>query len=157
MISFTIDGGKFNFRAAGLLIHDGKLLIHRGMTDDFYALPGGRVEMFEDTEATLLREFKEEIDADIEIERLLWVCEDFFEYEGGKVHEIGFYYLIKLKEPMKVQLDGTFTARELNDSLLEFKWVPLEEMEGVTLLPEFLKSRLNDLPATIERVVDREI
>ncbi len=73
MLCFKTDEGLFNFRTAGILIHDGKVLIHRELKDDFYAFPGGRVEMFEATEKAVVREFKEEINAKIKVKRLLWM------------------------------------------------------------------------------------
>ena len=47
MITFEKDYNKFNFRTVGVIIHDGKVLVHRAEKDDFWALPGGRVEFQE--------------------------------------------------------------------------------------------------------------
>lgn len=58
MINFKKDNGIFNFRVVGIMLNERKVLIHRLVKDDFYAFPGGRVEMFEITEETLVREMQ---------------------------------------------------------------------------------------------------
>ena len=157
MIRANIDGGIFNFRVAGVFINNDKVLVHRGRADDFYALPGGRVEMFEETSAALVREMKEELKADIDIKRLLWICEDFYEYGGNKVHELCYYYLADFPHPAQIQLDGSFWETELDGSDLEFVWLPFSDIEKVEIYPRFLKEGLLNLPENIERKVDYEL
>ena len=41
---------------------------------------------------------EEEIATRVEVLRLLWVVENFFEYFGERLHEISFYYLMSLPE-----------------------------------------------------------
>jgi ADP-ribose pyrophosphatase YjhB (NUDIX family) len=50
-------------------------------------LPGGRVEALETTSDALRREMKEEIGQTIEVGRLLWVVENFFNLQGTPYHE----------------------------------------------------------------------
>jgi 8-oxo-dGTP pyrophosphatase MutT (NUDIX family) len=156
MIRASIGGGVFNFRVAGVFIRGGKALVHRGRGDDFYALPGGRVEMFEETGDALIREMKEELQADVRIERLLWICEDFYEYGGDKVHEICYYYLTEFLNPAQIQSDGSFWTVELDGSDLEFVWLPLADVEKSVIYPRFLRAGLLNLPDNIERKVDYE-
>lgn len=73
MICFDRDNKRFNFRIAGVSIHNNKILLHRTEKDSFWTLPGGRNEFNEFSKDTLLREMKEEIGENVEIERLLWV------------------------------------------------------------------------------------
>lgn len=47
MICFETENGRFNLRSAAVVILDDHVLIHRAREDDFWALPGGRVELFE--------------------------------------------------------------------------------------------------------------
>lgn len=60
-----------------MLIHSGKVLMQNAEGDDGYAFIGGHVAFGEITDETLAREFKEEIGADIKIEKLLMVSEIF--------------------------------------------------------------------------------
>jgi ADP-ribose pyrophosphatase YjhB (NUDIX family) len=59
-ISLPLNGGLFNFRVAGVAIYNDCILLHKTPSDNFWSLPGGRVDMFEFTKETLLREMVEE-------------------------------------------------------------------------------------------------
>lgn len=69
MISYEQKEKKFNFRVGGILESPDrkKVLIHRLSNFNFWLLPGGRVEMLEDTENAILREIQEELGVTSEI------------------------------------------------------------------------------------------
>jgi ADP-ribose pyrophosphatase YjhB (NUDIX family) len=50
-----------------VIVQDGKLLVDKDNKDDFYKIPGGRLEEGEDLEEGCIREVKEEINAEITI------------------------------------------------------------------------------------------
>ena len=60
-ITIDVDNYKLNVRAAGVMIHNGKILVHRNINSDHYALIGGRVEIGENSADTIKREIKEEL------------------------------------------------------------------------------------------------
>src|SRR5688500_10937505 len=72
---------RFAFRVGGLAIHKDNVLLHRADFDDFWALPGGGCEFFEESHVALKRELTEELNASVKVGRLLWVVENFFEYD----------------------------------------------------------------------------
>lgn len=78
--------------------------------DDFWTLPGGRVEFFENSDATLHRELLEELGAGAVVKRHLWYVENFFEYSGKQCHEIGNYFLVQLLEPDQFLSTRSFTV-----------------------------------------------
>jgi len=159
MIHFESAGHLFNFRVAGLLFHEDRVLIHRTLHDDFYAFPGGRVEAGEDTATTVVREFQEELGIDVEVVRLLWVDESFFTHDGHDYHELGFYYLLKTREEAAVPTADLFYGTEPGPDgkpYLEFRWVAIDKVQDEVLYPLFAKDRLGDLPTTVEHVVERE-
>lgn len=49
MISFDQNGKRFKYRVAGLCAHDGHVLLTKTEQDDYWILPGVRVELSEDT------------------------------------------------------------------------------------------------------------
>ncbi len=149
-VVFHTEQAVFNYRVAGIWIQDDRILLHRASDDHIWSLPGGRVEMNEASPASLQREFKEELDLSMTIERLVWVAENFFEYRGKKVHEIGFYYIVsnKIEEPIPT---GQFHGIE--GERLVYEWVPISELEEVILYPEFLKKALKDIPEKTEHYV----
>src|SRR5579859_2392880 len=96
VISFDVGPARFNYRVAGVVIHDGHVLLQTIDGFDFWFLPGGRCEANECSSATLAREMREECGEAVTVERLLWVAENFFTLNGRPFHELGFYYLTTL-------------------------------------------------------------
>ena len=64
-----------DLRAAGVLIQGGKILLQRDKNGVEYAVPGGHVQVGEETQNALKREFCEEMGVKIAIKRLLWTEE----------------------------------------------------------------------------------
>ena len=94
-ITIDVDDYKLNVRAAGVMIHNGKILVHKNVNSDHYALIGGRVEIGENSADTVKREIKEELGKDIEIAGYISTIENFFEMKGSKYHEIMFVHKIE--------------------------------------------------------------
>ena len=80
-MDITVDVGnyKLNVRATGIIIHNNKVLLHKNINEDHYALLCGRVEIGENSEDTIKREIKEELGKDIEITGYVTTIENFFE------------------------------------------------------------------------------
>ena len=130
-----------------------KVLLHRAEFDDFWALPGGSAEIFETSEEVVKREFLEEIGITIEVERLLWVVENFFEYNEEKYHEIGLYFLVvpkdseeKLQQDEFIGVEEYFIAEKYGKFKLIFRWFTIEQLEDIVIKPKFLKEALKKMP-----------
>ena len=135
-ILFKTEDFVFSYRIQGVLIREGKALLQRSGED--YALIGGHVAAMETTRETLVREFKEEIHADIAVDRLLAVGEVFFPWGEKRCHQIGLYYEVHLLDESQIPLDGVFHGYdELGGKRvdLDFCWVPLSELEHIALYP----------------------
>ncbi|HEX6544513.1 MAG TPA: NUDIX hydrolase [Ktedonobacterales bacterium] len=162
MISFTVDGVRFNLRAAAVIIDEGHVLLHRASYEAFWSLPGGRVEAGESAAATVARELAEELGPtlDARVERLLWVIENFFRYEGTQCHELGMYYLVTLgasssllaKDRIHDGIEDDLPLHEGEHVRLIFQWFPLDSLVRVPLYPTLLRTRLANLPTTTELV-----
>ena len=94
MSYLKLDQAVFNYRVAGIWIENGHVLLHRDVNESNWSLPGGRVEIAEDSQSSLKREFREELGIDVHVDRMALVIENFFEHAGKDFHEIGFYYAI---------------------------------------------------------------
>jgi len=155
-ILLTTKEGIFSYRVAGILIRDGKVLLQRPINDPAYAFPGGHVNFGETSEQAVIREFKEEIAADIRPVRLLWIGENFFPWGEKGCHQIGLYYLLTLRDETQIPLDGIFYAQdevERKACHLEFSWVNLSQLKYMELHPIIAKEKLMDLSDHIEQFV----
>lgn len=149
MISFERNNNKFNFRVAGIVIHNERILLHTTLKDDFWNLPGGRVEFHESTDDALVREINEELNIDVQIERLLFVNEDFFEYDNMKYHELGFYYLISFPEDQEIlEKKDDFNGVEDGGRLI-FRWFTFEELLEIEVYPEIIRTDIRTIYETV--------
>lgn len=132
---------KFKYRVSGILVKKGKLLTCRINNNKFLCLPGGHVEMMEDTYHAVVREFKEETGLDTKVKQLLFITENFFKSGSKDCHELGFYYLLDTTED--IDTTDFDLVEEDKDGLvnLAFRWVDVNNLENVK--PEFLKTNLD--------------
>ncbi len=152
----TLDTGsiRFTYRVAGIAMHEQHVLLQYGSTEPLYFPPGGRAELLETTRATLRREMREELGIDIQIERLLWVNENFFMHRNKAFHEVSFYFLMTLpNDPRLYVKDQLIIGTEEDGQPLLFAWVPLARLAEITLYPTFLRTALHTLPDAIEHIV----
>ena len=153
-IIFKTNDYVFSYRVAGILKHNNKVLLQRPLNDSGYALPGGHVSLGETNAETLIREFKEEIDADIKIEKLSWVGEIFFPWGSSKkpCHQICLFYNVSLENNHNIPMDGSFYGIEqLEDKTfkLEFSWIDINDLHEIEVYPieakEYLLSNTSDV------------
>ncbi len=137
--------GIFNYRACGLLLHDGKLLVTQVEENGHFFLPGGRVTMGERAEDAVLREIREELGIVCRILRPLWLNQAFFDYEGQRFHELCFYFLLDHTGTDLLERGDAFFTRE-GEKENRFLWVPFEELETMCFFPLFLKKDIVSLP-----------
>jgi ADP-ribose pyrophosphatase YjhB (NUDIX family) len=152
--------GIFSYRVAGILIRDGKVLLQRTTTEPDYAVPGGHVNFGEASEQALIREFKEEIGADILPVRLLWIAEIFFPVKEGDCHQICLFYLIELCDETQISLEDPFyayDALERDPTKLEFSWIKLTDLEQIVLSPSTIREKLINLSEHTEHFVFKEV
>jgi 8-oxo-dGTP pyrophosphatase MutT (NUDIX family) len=121
--------------------------------DKFYLLPDGAIKYGEYAQHAIVREFKEELDSDIENVRYLGTLENIFQTVLGFGHELVLVYESDLVDKRLYQR-GNIVGFEgdVDDSdlyghgtlSLEFCWRSLEEMreEGRPLYPDGVEQLL---------------
>ena len=137
-ISYSTDDYIFSYRAAGILIHDGKVLLQKPGNGDGYAFPGGQVAFGETNSETLIREFGEEIGVDIDVVELKWVQENLVPWANKPAHQICLYHLVRLKDTESIPKRGRFASKEYHeniDDILYFYWIPIDEVKNITVYP----------------------
>lgn len=143
MLSFVVDNLKFNYRVAAIIINKGKVLFQRSENQDFWFLPGGRVEFLETAEESLKREMVEEYNLTIEQCRLYTLVENFFELNGTSYHEIGLFFTAVIPEDHPIT-DHSEEFISLEEGFFH-KWIPLAELITHIIYPEFLREKLLEL------------
>lgn len=80
----------------GVVRKGNKLLVSKGYdkskNQEFYRCLGGGIEFLERSEDALKREFKEEINIEIELGNFLGISENIFNYKGKDAHELILFY-----------------------------------------------------------------
>jgi ADP-ribose pyrophosphatase YjhB (NUDIX family) len=155
MIRFDQGNHRFNFRVVGVAIHNDQVLLHRAAGESFWTLPGGRAEFGEEASQTLKREMQEELEIQIEVTRLLWVVENFFDYDDKSYHELSFYFLMRLPDTSKYLTQaGPYPCAEAGSNLI-FQWFPnqADVLSNLPVYPSFLQAELQQLPeSTLHRI-----
>ena len=150
-ITINVADYKLNVRAAGILIHNNKLLVHRNINEDHYALIGGRVQIGEDSETTLKREILEEMGKEIEITGYVSTIENFFEMKDSKYHEIMFVHEIEFKNEEDKKIEETIKNIEGKDYLI-YEWLDINQIDKYPLLPEAIKSVLKNKKFPVHKI-----
>jgi len=154
MVAFDREKARFNFRVAGVAIHDGHVLLDRNSRNTYWVFPGGHPDMMETMSDALRREVQEEIGADVEVVRLLWVMENFF-HRNKDIHELSFYFLMDIDPNSELlKSKGPFYGTE-HEHQLTFQWFPLDEhvLAQLPLYPAALAQALKNLPEQTEHII----
>ena len=68
----------FKVRTSGIIMKDNKILVEQYRDTSYFTLPGGYVEIGEDSSLAIIREIKEEVGVNFKIDRYLGIVENFF-------------------------------------------------------------------------------
>ena len=150
-LTIDVENYKLNVRAAGIITHNGKMLVHRNINSDHYALIGGRVEIGEDSANTIKREIKEELGKDIEITGYIATIENFFEMKESKYHEIMFIHKIEFKNEEDKKIEYTMKNIEGKD-YLQYEWIEIDKIDEYPLLPGAVKNVLKENKFPIHKI-----
>ena len=150
-ITIDVDDYKLNVRAAGVMIHNGKILVHRNVNSDHYALIGGRVEIGESSANTIKREIKEELGKDIEITGYISTIENFFEMKGSKYHEILFVHKGEFVDEKDKKIEYTLKNLEGKD-YLQYEWLAISKIDEYPLWPLVIKDVLKENKFPVHKI-----
>ena len=158
MLSFDLPDGRFQMRAVAIIRRNDHILIHRATHEDFWSLPGGRVEFCETAAETLEREIVEELGCTSSLGTLRFLVENYFVYEERTLHEIGWYFDVDLTSDFPFLTDDICHRVVDGKSNLEFRWVrSAPDTFGVyPLLPPMLPAQLLDRTPGFRHIVERQ-
>jgi len=126
------EAKRFNIRVYGIVIKDGYLLV----TDEFRLgrymtkFPGGALELGEGTIDCIHREFKEELDQEVEAAEHFYTT-DFYQVSyllDPPQQIISIYYIVKIKPPLHFKTTTTKFDFDAIEGGQSFRWLPLEKL-----------------------------
>ncbi|ADL50228.1 NUDIX hydrolase [Clostridium cellulovorans] len=138
-------------RAAALIIKDNNFLAAKSPDYDCYYTVGGGVQINETSEEAIIREIYEETGYRLEIDKLAFVQERFYEVDKHRYHEIVFFYLMIDSDDVNIS-DSSFT--DLPKETLH--WLPLDDLNKINLVPEFLKNKSFNNISNVEHIISKE-
>ena len=153
---FERGNRRFQLRAGAIIIEDGCVLLAKTDEADYYYNVGGGVHIGETAEEAVKREVFEETGVHYEVDRLVFVQENFFVDEviskGMEFHEIALHFLMKPmgKREITKESFGCAGKEYMN-------WIPLEDLKKYTVFPEFFADELINLPEGVKHIVTNEL
>ena len=130
---------KPRIRVAGITIQGDEILLieHTKKDKKYWLVPGGGVDWGESTAEALIREYKEETNLDITVEKFLFLSETIA--PDKKKHVINLYFQIKI-------IKNSIYNMKLGDerNLTDLKFITKEEIENIKLYPN-IKTQLIQL------------
>ena len=126
-------------RVAGILIEDDKILLIEHLKKDkrYWLVPGGGVDWGESTAEALIREYNEETNLDISVEKFLFLSETIA--PDKQKHVINLYFQIKV---LKNSIENMQLGDEKN--LTDLRFITKNEIENIKLYPN-IKTQLIQL------------
>jgi 8-oxo-dGTP diphosphatase len=123
---------KFNVRVYGILIHEDSLLV----SDEYIKgnkitkLPGGGLEFGEGTRDCLVREFKEELDLDVEVAEHFYTT-DFYVSSSFDTNSqvISIYYTVTPKSEMSFKTSVSAHNYENKEGAQSLRWIKLSKLK----------------------------
>lgn len=150
-LTIDVEDYKLNVRAAGVIIHNNKLLVHKNLNSNHYALIGGRVEIGEDSATTVKREAQEELGKEVETTGYVSTIENFFEMKDRKYHEILFIHKAEFINDEDKKIEYTLKNMEGKEHL-QYEWLDLDKLDEYPLVPKTVKDILKENKFPVHKI-----
>ena len=132
---------KIRTLALGIIEYQNRLLVSLGYDQikkqKFYRLPGGGIDFGELSSEALVREFREELGAELSKVEYLGTLENIFEFNGDQGHEIAFIFKASFKDK-KFYQQKSFKILD-SQRAGEALWVPISKLKRSRLYPNGVK------------------
>ena len=140
--------GILNIRAGAIILKDGKLLMVSNNRNYLYSV-GGRLKFGETAEEAVVREVFEETGVQMEIDRLGFVHENYFNGDvpsnrNKLIYEISLFFYMKVPDSF-APISESFMEDNSKEHLV---WASLDE--DIKIYPEFFKNELKNPTDTVK-------
>lgn len=158
MICFDDGTDRFQMRAGGVAIRDGRVLVQNIKGDATTFIPGGRIDQNETSVETVVREIEEEFGRTVAAGPLLFVIESFYPQNAQLFHEVGFYYGIIVPDDFPYHETDICHRCFEGPVEMEYRWIPSDAatLTAATFYPLPLRDRLATLPTSTVHILDRD-
>lgn len=132
-IDFEKDNYRFNARASAIILNKNKtkiLLFKVEDGRDYFLLPGGRIEFYEDSLSAIKREIMEELGYDIDF-KLCSIQENFVIKDDKKITQYSFCYKGVYGENIE---SNRFICKDNNNQY--FYWIDIDKLSNYKIYPE---------------------
>lgn len=140
-----------SIRAGGICVKERKVLLihrinlkHEEGNQEYYVIPGGTKEKWEELEEAVVREMKEETDLDVAIGKLYLEMEDYNPRGGKRKH---FYYIVNYCGGEPLLREDSEEAKEMKEGVHFYKpmWAHLDDIDELKIVPVLVKEALQKL------------
>lgn len=139
-IDFEKGNYKFNARASAIILNKDKtkMLLFKVEDDrDYFLLPGGRIEFYEDSLTAIKREVMEELGFNMDF-KLCSIQENFVEKDNKKITQYSFCY----KGIYSGNIESNRFVCKDNDNQY-FYWIDIDELSNYKVYPESTYKLIN--------------
>ena len=149
-IDFEKDNNRFNARVSAIILNKDKnkiLLFKVEDGRDYYLLPGGRIEFYEDSFTAINREIMEELGYTIDL-KLNSIQENFVVKDNKKITQYCFCY----KGIYNGNIDCDRFVCKDNDGQY-FYWVDIDKLSNYKVYPESTIKLINS--DKLEHIIEK--
>ncbi len=156
-IRFKTDDYNYYNRAVGIIRHNDKFLIMNVDNAPYYHIPGGHIEIGEDSLDAVAREIKEELDYTVKKATLFCIQENFYEKKGIVQHGVEYYYIVEPEECLETVDREVIEIDRGEEKRLFIKWVSIDELREIDLRPFTVKDlMMNDKLDTFTHIIKKD-
>lgn len=134
-----VNNQSFRYRACGIIIENGCLLLAKNKNLPYLYSVGGGVHINETAEEAVKREVFEETGIDYEIDRLAYISERFYKDQ----HRLTFYFFMKPKGDQELNVSNQ------DEQML---WVPVADLDKYDISPNWFKTELTNITGSIKYI-----
>ncbi len=149
-LDYEVNNNRFNARVSAIIYNKNKtkILLFKMTDRDFYMLPGGRIELNEDSLTAIKREVMEELGFDLNFQ-LCSIQENFLEQENKKIMQYCFCYKAIYNNNVA---NEKFICKD-NDSQV-FEWIDLKKLSELSIKPESTLNLVLENSSDIKHIIE---
>ena len=152
-IDFIKDNYRFNARASAIIYNKDKtkvLLFKVEDGRDYFLLPGGRIELYEDSLTAIKREMNEELGYNLDF-KLYSINENFVEHNNKKNTQYDFCYKAIYSDQI---IESKFVCND-NDNQC-FYWIDIKELNNYKILPKSTYHSITNNQDNIKHNIEKD-